>query len=205
MAAFDGDMRADELEILQSMYNEDELRTPSADDPYTFTLRFDAEPAHGSDESVACELACSLPAEYPAVDARIDVRSVAGVTRARRDDMLRALSAMLKTLEPEEMRVLAAVTWTREHAAEYATAPATPAAASATAAPAPRKGLMREWCSFVSLYKVRGFAPISLPRRADSCAPPASRRFVCFLARCKSRARALQSRTRTAAGQTASK
>ena len=56
------DTRAEELEILQSMYTEDELRTPNADDPYSFTLRVDADPADEADEALACELACVLPA-----------------------------------------------------------------------------------------------------------------------------------------------
>ena len=92
------------------------------------------------------------------------------INRDQSAALSRALREELAGLDAEEFAVLNAVEWVKEHGAEYFStdgggaagggaepgemdAGGVAAAAAAAAAAAVPKGLMREWCSFVSLYK----------------------------------------------------
>ena len=130
MAEFE-DTRADELEVLQSMYTEDELRTPNADDPFTFTCASTPiRPTRPTRPSRASWRACY----HRGRPARVDVRSAArgGDARAARRDMLdflsrRARTCNARTPSPTRCACSRPRRWTREHAADYAL----PAAAAA--------------------------------------------------------------------------
>ena len=158
-------LRVSEVEMLRSMY-EDELAFPSEMDPYSFVLTLAVEDA---EDGEAVELSCTLPPVYPAAAASISVRSSGWLRGKHRDAMQSALNAELEAAEmdKDDMRVLAAADWVRDHAPEYL-ALASAAAASGGAEPEPEPepgslgaaaasaistGLMREWCSFAALYK----------------------------------------------------
>jgi hypothetical protein len=149
-------LRVNEIEMLRSMYDDEELSFPDALDPFSFVLRLAVE---DGDAGEAVELSCSLPACYPVNDdASISVRSSSWLRGKHRDAMQAALNAQLAEaeLDEDDMRVLAAADWVRDNAAAFL------AAAQAGTEPEPEPepepelggtGLMREWCSFASLYK----------------------------------------------------
>ncbi len=123
-------------------------------------LRLALEDDEGGDGDAgamaAVELSCSLPAAYPINDeASISVRSSSVLRGKRRDAMQAALNAVLAEaeLDEDDMRVLVAADWVRDHAAAFLSAESEP---EAPPEPEPEQGgagLMREWCSFASLYK----------------------------------------------------
>jgi hypothetical protein len=75
------------------------------------------------------------------------------ISREQGDLLRAALHAALSELGDDELKVLAGIEWLKENCAAYSEYLAAPAEAAAPPAPRPIKGFMREWCSFVSLYK----------------------------------------------------
>ena len=153
MADGEDSLRVNEVEMLRSMYDDSELTFPDPLDRFSFVLRLalDDEAVQGDG---MVELSCSLPAAYPTnAEASISVRSSSALCGKRRDEMQASLNAVLAsvTLDEDDMRVLVAADWVRDHAVEFLSADP-----EAPPQPEPEQGctgLMREWCSFASLYK----------------------------------------------------
>eukprot|EP00929_Paragymnodinium_shiwhaense_P094863 TRINITY_DN55695_c0_g1_i1.p1 TRINITY_DN55695_c0_g1~~TRINITY_DN55695_c0_g1_i1.p1 ORF type:complete len:385 (+),score=82.60 TRINITY_DN55695_c0_g1_i1:91-1245(+) len=149
----EGSLRQEEREMLECMYSDEELTFPDPSDRYHFVLKVPLQDTGG--EALACEVSFHLPDAYPIERPDIMVQC----ERIRRDDndrMLEALHEHLLGLGEDEMRVLPAINWLTDTAHEYfskANAAVAKAAARKEAAPKTVKGFMREWCSFVSLYK----------------------------------------------------
>lgn len=160
MAGVD-DLRGDEVDMLRAMYTEEELFFPKYPDPrYSseflfFVIKLSLEDANVSaGEPTALELGCTLPGGYPQTCASFSITCEL-IRRAQNDQMVGALQAAMGELEGQ-MQVLLAVDWVKDNFAHYIGQAATALKKSAAACPAgPKvlKGFMREWCSFVSLYK----------------------------------------------------
>eukprot|EP00927_Polykrikos_kofoidii_P055405 TRINITY_DN49665_c0_g1_i1.p1 TRINITY_DN49665_c0_g1~~TRINITY_DN49665_c0_g1_i1.p1 ORF type:complete len:381 (+),score=84.12 TRINITY_DN49665_c0_g1_i1:60-1202(+) len=150
----DNAAREAEVEVLRSMFTEEELRFPDDFEPFFFTLQVLVEDAEGGDD-VTCELSIFLPPGFPGVAAEISV-GCDKIRRAQNDVLKKALYTALGDVAEGELQVLFVVEWIKENLATYYSAITSLAATSASgSSPAPRrpKGFMREWCSFVSLYK----------------------------------------------------
>lgn len=153
-----GELREDEVEMLRSMFGEDELAFPGyPEELFTFTLSILVDAPEGDPGAqVALELSCTLPDGYPQESTACVSVSCDRIRREQNDRLVEALNAALGELGPDEMQFLFAMEWVREHAAEYfgqAAAPSKKLTPAAAVGPKPVKGFMREWCSFVSLYK----------------------------------------------------
>eukprot|EP00854_Cymbomonas_tetramitiformis_P018650 gene18650-22264_t len=148
-------VRAMEMEVLNSMYQEHELQFPYPENPYTFVLLLELSLSDETDQVVACELSCSLPSEYPALPPGVSIQCK-GLKKSACDVMKQDLLAALRELDEEQMKILEAVEWLKEHVGSYLHLEEGSGGAKEDAVPPthkPSKGLMREWCSFVSLYK----------------------------------------------------
>lgn len=149
MATDDDGNRFSEIEILQSMFTDDELGFPDPEDLYRFVLKLSIDTDDGS-EPVKCELEVQLPEGYPLTPAHFSI-SCERVQRKQNERMRKKLIEYCSELGEEEMQVLPGVDWLREHACEFFKEDAAPS--SIEEKPVALRGFMREWCSFVSLYK----------------------------------------------------
>lgn len=139
----DDDPRTVEIEMLESMYTKDEL---TFEDIFRVTVLLLVDDPEGQ---VRIDVTCTLPEGYPEVNAAFST-SCDRIRREQNDRMLENLQAEL----PEENQVYFALDWIRENAATYfgQTTQAAPKKADSKVV----RGLMREWCSFVGLYKGYG-------------------------------------------------
>merc|ERR1719359_2144315 len=102
---------------MQSMFSEDELRFPDAEDLYFFVLQLTLDADDGSDP-VSCELSCGLPPGYPGIPADFSV-SCERVTRKQNDRLKADLLKAMEALDEGEIQALAAVEWLKENAPRY--------------------------------------------------------------------------------------
>ena len=109
----DDDQRSTEIEILRSMYTEDELVFPDASDNYNFSLTIALD-----DQQLQCELHCVLPVGYPVMEPEISVRCDS-ISRQQVDLLRAAMCEELLALGDDELKVLAAVEWLKEHYEAY--------------------------------------------------------------------------------------
>ena len=115
----DDSLRAVELEMLQSMFVVgEELIFTFPDDPFTFTLRLEAECGGDADTPAAVELGCTLPSDYPAQPPHLSI-SCKELRMRQHDAMKAVLLEELAGLEEDEMRILHASEWLKEHLHEY--------------------------------------------------------------------------------------
>lgn len=140
----DDDPRSLEVEALGSMYTDEEL---TFDDIFRFSVRLLVDDAAGQ---VSVDVACTLPDGYPQVNAAFSI-NCDRIRREQNDRMLESLSADL----PEDNQVLFALDWIRDNATSYF-GQIEQAVQKKGAAAKTTKGFMREWCSFVGLYKGYG-------------------------------------------------
>jgi len=145
-----------EVEILQSMFSEDELRFPDPEDLYTLVVRVPIDAEDGSDP-VICDLSCTLPPGFPATPADYSI-TCEHIRRTQNDRLKAELSKMLLDLGDGDVQVLAVVEWLKDNAARFFAQEASSSSIGAESKDSPSqrrkpKGFMREWCSFVSLYK----------------------------------------------------
>mmetsp|Transcript_74365 Transcript_74365/g.123301 ORF Transcript_74365/g.123301 Transcript_74365/m.123301 type:complete len:370 (+) Transcript_74365:69-1178(+) len=148
----DEDARTLEMEALGSMYADEEM---TFHDVFRFTIKLLVDDPEGQ---VGVEVACTLPDGYPEVNASFSL-TCDRISRKQSDQMLECLIAEL----PEENQVLFALDWIRDNATSYfcLTEQASPKKASESKTV---KGFMREWCSFVGLYKGYGAAHSGVDR-----------------------------------------
>lgn len=145
----DDDPRTMEMEVLGAMYTDDEL---TFDDVYTVTIRLlvDDPSGNSSEGQVAIHVTCTLPEGYPNVSASFST-ACDHIRREQNDRMIEALLADL----PEDNQVMFALEWIRDNAASYFGQMELPAPKKVVVTKTV-KGFMREWCSFVGLYKGYG-------------------------------------------------
>lgn len=138
------DPRTLEMEALGAMYTDEEL---AFEDIFRFTVRLLVDDPAGE---VSLAVTCTMPDGYPQVSAGFSVTC----DRIRREQNVRMLESLIADL-PEDNQVLSALDWIRDNATNFfaQTAEAPPKKGVATK---PVKGFMREWCSFVGLYKGYG-------------------------------------------------
>jgi len=96
--------RAMEMEVVSSMYSEEELSINS-EDPWSFTLGLELE-LEGIEEPCSTSLRCRLLSGHPheAMEITIDC-TTRPLKRAQHDLLRSALLASLSELEEEELRV----------------------------------------------------------------------------------------------------
>lgn len=141
----DDDPRSLEVEAVGAMYSDEEL---SFEDIYRFTVQLLVEDLAGPASVV---VTCTLPDGYPLVNASFSV-SCDRIRKVQNDRMLESLITDL----PEENQVLHALDWIRDNVASYFSQTELQGSTKAGAATKLVKGFMREWSSFVGLYKGYG-------------------------------------------------
>jgi hypothetical protein len=160
--------RGQEIMVLQSMY-EEEME-------FSFGKSFEFDIKLMMEETHEVTLHATLSTEYPDAKAQsILSLQIPALERSTFDIMTQDLNSELDGLDLEEepMKVLHAIDWLKEHIEEYLeqqaslksskaaaadkqNSSAAVANASSVSSPASKiicNGFMREWCSFVSLYK----------------------------------------------------
>ena len=148
----DDDARTLEVEVLGSMYTDEEL---TFQDIFRFTIKLLVDDPIGQ---VSIEVACTLPEGYPQVNASFSLTC----GRIRREQNNRMLESLVAEL-PEENQVLYALDWIRDNAASFF-CQADQGAPKKSVDVKTVKGFMREWCSFVGLYKGYGAAHSGVDR-----------------------------------------
>jgi hypothetical protein len=133
----------------------EELTFPDEENLYHFALRLPLDADDGSDP-VNCEMSCTLPPGYPENQASYSI-SCERIRRNQNDRLKKDLLRMLQDSDEGEMQVLTAIEWLKDNATRYFAQDCAPSSAGYDLKDVPTqrkpKGLMREWCSFVSLYK----------------------------------------------------
>lgn len=145
------DARTLEVEVLGSMYTDEEL---SFQDVFRFTIKLFVDNPTGQ---VCIEVACTLPDGYPQINASFSL-TCDQIRREQNDRMLESLIAEL----PDENQVLFALDWIRDNAVAYFQSEQVVRQKSPQSKTV--KGFMREWCSFVGLYKGYGAAHSGVDR-----------------------------------------
>jgi len=145
----DDDPRTMEMEVLGAMYTDEEL---TFDDVFRVTIRLlvDGLSGNSSGEQVPVHVTCTLPDGYPNINASFST-ACDQIRREQNDCMIESLTANL----PEDNQVTFALDWIRDNAASYFGL-MEPAVLKKNVAMKTVKGFMREWCSFVGLYKGYG-------------------------------------------------
>jgi hypothetical protein len=141
----DDDARALEMEALGSMYADEEL---TFQDVFRFTVRLAVDDPKGQ---VSVEVACTLPDGYPQVNALFSLTC----DRIRREQSDRMFESLIAEL-PDDNQVLYALDWIRDNASSYFCQAEQVQPKKQVSSSKAAKGFMREWCSFVGLYKGYG-------------------------------------------------
>lgn len=157
----DDTLRAEETMVLQSMY-EDEMEFAFGK-RYAFGLKLDID-------VYACELKVTLPKSYPACEPNFIALQIPALNNSGYEVLMKRLREELSSLDNEDspMKVLHAIEWLKENLQTcieqqelkkklnlpFANDSAKQGKGSSDGSnDLLCNGFMREWCSFVSLYK----------------------------------------------------
>lgn len=153
-------VRSAEVEMLRSMYTEEEIEFPDPEELFSFKVRVRLEDcgSGGGYQTTAvseeCDVFFALPHGYPVEPPHISI-TYDHLQRKDNDRMLETLRCQLAE-DAEEMQVLPAIEWIKSHMSEYIAKGTRHASMKREKSPPVEKkvkGFMREWCSFVSFYK----------------------------------------------------